>query len=307
MKNFVKKLIKKKDAYKHRPQQSGDSVQKLNDAAAQAREERIKRFQQNQASVQAAMNTFTPAERKAFEERLYQYQQDIHCGGADPEWAMHSRDMVRVNGDTVVPREVAERMKTLETPYSRAKKPFEVADPHSTSLYGEEARYFLPLSQVQLAPSKGWGQCEYLKVDTRTWQPYYIMEQYDGALAAQTWYEIKEKVTWEEVEKYADPDRKFELGGSKRSSWEELAVQCSETRENFCIRWRQETAGMEQAECRREGENFILTHTPSSKSAVLTPQDCCDPEAFREAVRWKLSRAVWKDYIIGRLWEYVKK
>ena len=305
MKDFIKKIIKKKDANKRRLQQSEDSVQKLNDAAAQARAERIKRFQQNQASVQKAMDTFTLAERKAFEERLYQYQQDIHRGGADPEWAIHSRNMVRVNGNTVVPREVAERMKTLQTPYSRAEKPFEVAGPHSTSLYGEEAKYFLPLSQVKLAPDAGLP--EYLKVDTRTWQPYYIMEQYDGALAAQTWYEIKEQVSWEEVEKYADPDRKFELGGSKRDAWEALVVQCPKTADGFCIRWRRETAGVEQAQCRREGEDFILTHTPSGKSAVLTPEDCRDPETFREAVRWKLSRAVWKDYIIEKLWKYVKK
>lgn len=321
----------KKTAAKPLSEQKEDVRAKRNDPPAPlqrvAREETqhvpaVQKLSEKKATVQAAMDTFPPEKQKQFEAQFYQYTQDVGRGGLEPEVAAANRGLVFVDGRPVH-AEVAARMAELEgqnaaeqkpnTPYQRAKMPYEVAGPHRSSLLGEESQYFILLSETKLAPELGWGQSEYFAVDTRTWQPYYIIEQYDGAAAAQSWYEVKEKVTWDEVEQYADANRKYELNYATTKAWSKQIVNQNLSDSHFSISWRMRSEGYNEAAVWFDGTKLELSMSwqrgpsdPSGKSkcAELTPQICADEAKFREEAK---RFSIYKDYILTQLWTFVRK
>ena len=69
---------------------------------------------------------------------------------------------------------------------------------------------------------KGWGVSEGVYVDTRNNEPYYIVTQYDGQMAAQTWYLDREKLTFDDVLDYAqaESDELYKkMKGIRASNW----------------------------------------------------------------------------------------
>lgn len=71
-----------------------------------------------------------------------------------------------------------------KNPYERAKNGYEIPGPARTSVWNEESIYFIHLSSTNLIEELEWGQSEQLMVDTRDWQPYYMVLRYDGAVVA---------------------------------------------------------------------------------------------------------------------------
>ena len=66
----------------------------------------------DQITVQKAWNTFLPEQQEEFQERIYQYQQDVNRGGTEPEIAAANRGLVFVDGRPVA-KEVAARLDEM--------------------------------------------------------------------------------------------------------------------------------------------------------------------------------------------------
>lgn len=239
--------------------------------------------------MQAVKKTLSAEERERMHERFYQYTQDVQRGGTDPEIAAASRGLVFIDGQVADPEllEIAKRHRAEANPdpYRRASRPYEVAGPGRQSLLGEEQKYLLFLSGVNLAEKLEWGQSEYFAVDTRSLTPYYILEQYDGAVAAQSWYEIKEPVTWAELEHYADPVQKYILGHSKDSKWSTWLAAFQELqRDRLIQRWRRFHGGVWEAVLVLGEESYNLTYPDlagKSKTMALSREELTE-EALRE-------------------------
>lgn len=63
-------------------------------------------------TVQKVWNTFLPEQQEKFQERIYQYEQDVNRGGTEPEIAAANRGLKIVNGSPV-PKEVAQRLDEM--------------------------------------------------------------------------------------------------------------------------------------------------------------------------------------------------
>lgn len=66
----------------------------------------------DQVTVQKVWNTFLPEQQEKFQERIYQYEQDVNRGGTEPEIAAANRGLMIVNGSPV-PKEVAARRNAM--------------------------------------------------------------------------------------------------------------------------------------------------------------------------------------------------
>jgi len=64
-------------------------------------------------TIRKVWNTFLPEQKREFEERIYQYQQDVNRGGIEPEIAAANRGLTIVDGRPV-PKEVANRLQTMQ-------------------------------------------------------------------------------------------------------------------------------------------------------------------------------------------------
>lgn len=225
--------------------------------------------------MQAVKKTLSEEQSQRMHERFYQYTQDVQRGGMDPEIAAANRGLVFLDGQVADPEllEIAKRRRaeTGPDPYLRASRPYEVAGHGRVSLLGEEQKYLLFLSDAKLAEKLSWGQSEYFAVDTRSMTPYYILEQYDGAAVAQSWYEIKEPVTWEELERYADPAQKYILGHEKDSKWsKQLAAFHQRKGDRLTQRWRRFRGGVREAALILDAEGYTLTYPdPAGKIKSL--------------------------------------
>lgn len=63
-------------------------------------------------TIQKVWNTFLPEQQEKFQERIYQYEQDVNRGGTDPKIAAANRGLRIVNGSPV-PREVTQRLDEM--------------------------------------------------------------------------------------------------------------------------------------------------------------------------------------------------
>jgi hypothetical protein len=116
-------------------------------------------------------------------------------------------------------------------------------------------------------------------VDKTENRPYYIIEQYDGTRVAQSWYDAKERVSWEELRLYAkkqggDIAKKF--GDISLSNWHEVMnVEFTErTDENSClISWKEEPNNFEASITMENGLcRFRLAgdHGPNDRNGFMT-------------------------------------
>ncbi|MBR4888245.1 MAG: hypothetical protein IKU17_03790, partial [Clostridia bacterium] len=136
-------------------------------------------------------------------------------------------------------------------PAQRARRPYEIAGPDRTSQFSQESRNLVRLFDPKLPVELTWGQRQYFAVDKTENRPYYIIEQYDGTRVAQSWYDAKERVSWEELRLYAkkqggDIAKKF--GDISLSNWHEVMnMEFTErTDENSClIFWKEESNNFE--------------------------------------------------------------
>ena len=71
----------------------------------------------DQITVQKAWNTFLPEQQEKFQERIYQYQQDVNRGGTEPEIAAANRGLVFLDGRPVA-KEVAARLDEMRNAVS---------------------------------------------------------------------------------------------------------------------------------------------------------------------------------------------
>ena len=216
--------------------------------------------------MQAAKKTLSKEESERMAERFYQYSQDVGRGGTDPEIAAANRGLLFIEGKPVDPEllEIAKRLRaeTNPDPYRRASRPYEVAGHGRQSQLHEESRFLLFLSKANLAETLGWGQSEYFAVDTRSMTPYYILEQYDGAVVAQSWYEIKEPMTWEELERYGEPEQKTILGHDGSRPWDSwMSVRSENTGSRLTLRWRRRGGGIWEAAMTRTEETYTLAYS----------------------------------------------
>lgn len=196
-----------------------------------------------------------------------------------------------------------------KNPFQRARHPYEVGGLKWDSQYEEECNNFLFLSDAHLAGELEWGQQEYFAVNTETWQPFYIISQYDGAMVARTWYHVKEAVDWDEVETYGDPACKCQLANRPKGKWKDLVVQTKTSAKSFRIWWRAGKQYNMDVEIRVKENAFLLinysanpSHSPKEKELPCSISQ--DKAAFRNAVR---EFGIYKEYIIQMLWDFCLK
>lgn len=194
------------------------------------------------------------------------------------------------------------------TPYTRAKKPYEVAGPGGNSLHERESAHFLFLSDASLAPSRAWGEWEYFAVNTKTWQPFYILSQYDGAHVAHTWYTIKEAVTWEEVEEYASERCKYQLGGNPGAPWKNLVVHRETTPTSFRILWRVNKDHHSSASVKITEEGFVVSYAYLNsgnkvRKVTLSRGTAKNEVTFLHSIR---DLHIHEDYILKELRDYIR-
>ena len=95
--------------------------------------------------------------------------------------------------------------------------------PGGISEWSKEAEYMVLLFETNRA-RKGWGISEGVYVDVRCDVPYYIVTQYDGQIAATTWYLDKDELTFDQVREYMrdESEELYEkLKGISASNWRE--------------------------------------------------------------------------------------
>lgn len=194
------------------------------------------------------------------------------------------------------------------TPYTRAKKPYEVAGHGGNSLHERESSQFLFLSDASLAPSRAWGEWEYFAVNTNTWQPFYILSQYDGAHVAHTWYTIKEAVTWEEVEEYATERCKYQLGGKPGAPWKNLVVHREVTPTSFRILWRVNKDHHSSASVKITEEGFVVSYAylnsgKKIRKATLSRGDAGNEVIFLHGIR---DLHIHENYILKEIRDYMR-
>lgn len=194
------------------------------------------------------------------------------------------------------------------TPYTRAKKPYEVAGPGGNSLHERESAQFLFLSDASLAPSRTWGEWEYFAVNTNTWQPFYILSQYDGAHVAHTWYTIKEAVTWEEVEEYASERCKYQLGGKPGAPWKNLVVHRETTPTSFRILWRVNKDHHSSASIKITEEGFVVSYAylnsgNKTRKVTVSRGAAGNEVTFHHSIR---DLHIHEDYILKELRDYMR-
>ncbi len=100
--------------------------------------------------------------------------------------------------------------------------------PGGISKWSKESEYMILLFPTNRA-RKGWGVSEGIYVDTRNDQPYYIVLQYDGQIAAQVWYLDKDPLTFDDVLDYAREESEElyqKMQGISRDNWKDYAEEC---------------------------------------------------------------------------------
>lgn len=262
--------------------------------------------------VAAARQNFSESKLKEFDEQYYQFTMDINRGGFSREQAAANRGFVLL-GTQAAPEPLAIRMHELyeKSPYRRANRPFEIAGPNRDSLCEAEIRYFLPLADAHLADKLDWGQSEYYAVDTRTWEPWYIVEQYDGAAVAHTWFEVKETITWEEVQLYAPQAAKSILGHDRQSPWRFCTYWHTASSDGSTMRWRGTRQTWFEAKLHKTESGAVLqltTHAHKAEPKVtqkpLTQMDCDTLEAFTQSLH---GLGISKTFIIESLWDGLRQ
>ena len=137
----------------------------------------------------------------------------------------------------------------------------------------KEKDFLVFLAETNLADNLTWGQRQYFAMDSRHFVPYYIIEQYDGQAVAQSWYEAKGEVTWEEVERYADPKRKYELGHRENQPWSrKLAFYTEKTSDGLTIRWRAPRYGYYEAMMDRRNDEIYISKKHVYSNGKIDPK-----------------------------------
>lgn len=200
-----------------------------------------------------------------------------------------------------------EKKNEKENPFERAKRPYEVAGPERTSQYEEESNNFLFLSDAYLAGELEWGQQEYFAVNTENWQPFYIISQYDGAMVAKTWYDVKEAVDWAEVETYGDPVCKCQLTDRPKGKWKDMVVKTKTGANSFRIWWRLSRQHNMDVEIQVKENMFLLISYPNNPSH--SPKEMELPLYIHKIMFHNAARefGIYKEYIIQMLWDFCLK
>lgn len=252
--------------------------------------------------LKAAERSLPDETRKEISSRFYQYTQDVQRGGARPEVAAANRGFVvldhlrgRVEALEVVQLAQSSPPATSRTPFERAIRPYEIPAPKTVSKMSQEKDRFIILAETNLADNLTWGQTQYFAMDSRHFIPYYIIEQYDGQAVSQSWYDAKEEVTWEEVERYADPKRKYELGHREDQPWsKELAFYTEKSDGAMTIRWRAPRYGYYEATITRKNDKLTISKKQVYANGKIHPKvqsiDVVEKQMYYEQLRHALKQ-----------------
>lgn len=97
--------------------------------------------------------------------------------------------------------------------------------PGGISKRSEEAEKYVDLFWLYDYKYSGWGISEKVCIDPESGQVYYIATQYDGQIAAQTWYLEKSQISYEEMYELAKTYAKDDANKFKDitdSNWKKL-------------------------------------------------------------------------------------
>lgn len=215
-----------------------------------------------------------------------------------------SADETTVSAATEPVQEDAVSENTVPNPFQRAERP-------CTEQQNEERKYFLWLSSANLAKELLKEQTECFAVDTRTEQPYYLIVR-QGSLPSQCYYEIKEAVTWEELETYGNAEEKEALGFCNGSAWSDKICAITVDTDHITILWRKNQQSLEEASIFYKNNSFSLAHSercrlndPTAKGTriSLEPRHYRSETALQIALQSKISKA----YIVQLLWDFIQE
>ena len=97
--------------------------------------------------------------------------------------------------------------------------------PGGISKHSEEAEKYVDLFWLYDYKYSGWGISEKVCIEPESGQVYYIATQYDGQIAAQTWYLEKSQISYEEMYELAKTYAKDDANKFKDitdSNWKKL-------------------------------------------------------------------------------------
>lgn len=196
-------------------------------------------------------------------------------------------------------------------PENTAPNPFQRAERPCTEQQNGERKYFLWLSSANLAKELPQEQTEYFAVDTRTEQPYYLIVR-QGSIPSQCCYEVKEAVTWEELETYGNAEEKEALGFCDGSAWSDKICAITVDTDHITVLWRKSRQSLEEASIFYKNNSFSLAHSercrlndPTAKGTrtALEPRHYRSETAFQIALQSKISKA----YIVQLLWDFIQE
>ena len=269
---------------------------------------------QREYTVPDAIAALPRKDQKQQQVKMQRYAQDIR-NGMPAEKAASKEKLVKADEKIVTPK-VASQLEAMKNsripeanPFERAQYPHEIPGPQHSSKFEAESKYFLFLSDAHLARELGWGQQEFFALKTDTFQPFYVISQYDGAAVAQTWYHVRQPVSWEEVEYYGDPACKCQLINTPNAKWSSLAVRTIYSANGLRIAWRISRGHNWEAEIRITEDGYLLSSfddNPSHKKLQqLLPRSIATDEAAYRRLMPRFS--LHKEYVIGHLWNFIQR
>lgn len=206
--------------------------------------------------------------------------------------------------------QTAEPEQTAAAEADTASNPFRRAVRPCGDNFNSDRKYLLWLCGASFAGALPQGENEYFALDTRTEQPYYILS-HRGLLPGDNRYEIKEPITWEELDHWGDAAQKNRLG-TDNDSWKESICAVQTDAEHLTVLWRKNDRCLEEASISRKNDGFTFAHSeksgfndPTAKGTrnALTPRQYRSETTFRIAVQSKIS----KEYVVQLLWEFLKE
>ena len=179
--------------------------------------------------------------------------------------------------------------------------------PGKISQMSQESEFFIQICPAHTGRPLEWGQSEYYSLDTRNGQPYYILEQYDGRVVAQSWYQEKARVDWGEINAQLEgqeEELRRRLWGIDHTNWKQKLFPTEEDAHHIHIGWGYGNLERQASIVWFEGQQALSVSAGRSgkaRATVLTEQAIWDYDALHKEIKGQVS----SDYVIRRLWQYL--
>ena len=175
--------------------------------------------------------------------------------------------------------------KEEKNPRNRAVHPYENADPQKTSLWQQERKFIEILFSAAELDGKTDLYSGDFGIDTRSGIPYYIDIFHERNAACHIWYDIKERISWHELQTYAEKlkyNAKY-LKNINEDNWRQRLFHVHSGLNELAVEWRHQGNSYQIARitilengCQISRERYLCTDSihsnmPSEKKVSSDP------------------------------------